>query len=161
MIEAKAVGRQRDGETLGIFWEMAGAYRPAATLPFQSATGTFTVGLILLGATSEASARIVKVDQTGANGTLSIRDIVGTFIVGEVVADTSTGSGRFQGSIGYSDSALDAGGSQHVRGPHTTGTWVHPWVVEITVLGSLLQVMVTGEVAKIVEWSVEVSALEP
>ena len=85
------------------------------TLPFTGATGTFTVGLVVTGATSGAKATITTVTQTGATGTLTFSrsSFVGAagFLTNEAIADTGTGVATANGyasaysfpwSVGYS-----------------------------------------------------------
>ena len=158
LFQAEAVGRARNNITYGIFWIVAGAARPAATLAFNIQTGNYTAGLVVTGTTSGASARIVAVVQAAGSGTLTLRDIEGTFISGELITDTSTGSARVSGSLGTSNVALDATGSDPVRVDTITGTG---WDVVFDVSGSMMQVKVTGEAANTIEWTVKVRKLVP
>jgi hypothetical protein len=75
-----------------------GVFPGQHSLPFNAATGTFTVGLVVTGGTSHATAQITVVAQTGATGTLTLNNIVGAFIIGETITDTSTGAAT---SAGY------------------------------------------------------------
>ena len=158
LLSAKVVARRRDGITFGTFWPMAGVTRPGATLPFVGATGTFTVGLVITGVTSGASARVTAVAQSGATGTLTLRNIIGTFVNGEVVADTNTGVGTFSGAVGFSNAVLDATGAGALRAATFTGT---AWAAAFDVSGANVVLNVSGEAAAVVEWTVEVDILEP
>ena len=158
LFQAEAVGRARNDITYGIFWIVAGAARPAATLDFNLQTGNYTAGLVVTGATSGASARIVAVVQSAGSGTLTLRDIEGTFTSGELITDTSTGSARVSGSLGTSNVALDATGSDPVRADTITGSG---WDVVFDVSGSMIQAKVTGEASKTIEWTVKVRKLVP
>lgn len=158
LLSAKVVARRRDGTTYGIFWPMTGAVRPGATLPFVGATGNFTAGLVITGRTSGASARVTAVSQTGATGTLTLRNIVGTFINGEVVADTNTGVGTFSGALGFSNAVLDGTGAGTLRTATTTGTG---WNAAFGVVGANVVLNVAGEAAAVIEWTASLDILEP
>lgn len=72
-----------------------------ATLPYDTQTGEFTVGLVVTGATSGATGRIIgDVDGAGATGTLSLGGVVGKFVDGETITDTSTGSAATNIAVG-------------------------------------------------------------
>lgn len=65
---------------------------PLNTLPFDSQTGNFTVGLTVTGGTSGATAKVVSQVDGGTSGTLTLDDIDGIFIDNEVITDTGGGS---------------------------------------------------------------------
>lgn len=65
---------------------------PLNTLPFDTQTANYTVGLVVTGATSGATGRIVSQVDAGATGTLTLEQISGIFIDNEIITDTSTGS---------------------------------------------------------------------
>lgn len=70
------------------------------TLPYSGATGAFTAGLTVTGHTSGATATIVSVAPTGSTGTLTLNNVVGKFVNGETVSDTSTGSATLASGSG-------------------------------------------------------------
>lgn len=157
-ITAKAIARARNDITYGIFYVTGGAVRPGSSLPYQSQTGNFTVGLVLTGATSGASARITADADAGATGTLTIRDTVGTFVSGEIVRDTAAGSATFVGALTDFNAAMDAVGSTALRTAVLTGTG---WTIAVAVSGALVQVLITGQAAKTIEWELDVEVLMP
>lgn len=65
---------------------------PLNTLPYDGQTGNFTAGLVVTGATSGATAKIVSDVDAGATGTLTLSQISGMFSDNETITDTSTGS---------------------------------------------------------------------
>lgn len=156
MISARAIARQRNGLAQEDFWVAGTVIRPPASLPYQSGTAAFTVGLIITGRTSGATARVIAKAGTIATGTLTIRDISGTFLSGEVISDTSAGSASFVGTITTSNAALDTTGSVVIRAAGTAGG-AATCAVLVAVSGSLAQVTVQGVVAQTFEWSVEAS----
>ena len=83
------VGRS---SAVGSKFQDIGDITELSVLDYDTQTGNFTAGLVITGATSTATATIVIDDDSGATGTLTIRDISGTFQNGEIITDTSTGS---------------------------------------------------------------------
>lgn len=158
LVSAKVIARRRDGNGWAIFWPMAGARRSGTSLPFVGATGNFTVGLVITGQTTGASARVMVVTQAGATGTLILRDVAGTFINGEVVADTNVGVGTFSGALVPGITALDGGTIQLRPGVVTNGTG---WTAAFAAIGANLVLNVQGEASAIIEWTALVDALEP
>lgn len=64
-----------------------------ATMPYDAQGGEYTVGLVVTGATSGATGRIIAdVDGAGATGTLALAGVVGRFVDNETLTDTSTGT---------------------------------------------------------------------
>ena len=158
LFSAQIIANARSAITYGVFWIMAGARRPGATLNFNLQTGNYTAGLVVTGATSGASARIIAVTQASGSGTLTLRDITGTFISGELMTDTSTGSARASGSISTSNAALDATGTGVIRADTITGTG---WDAVFAVSGSMVRCNVTGEAGVTIEWTVRLTRLVP
>ena len=65
--------------------------RIATALSFDASTGSFTAGNTITGATSGATATIVKVEQAASEGTLHLTDVVGTFQNNEIIYEASYG----------------------------------------------------------------------
>ena len=63
-----------------------------SSINYGTETGAFTAGLTVTGGTSGATAKILEVFDEGTEGTLILTNIDGTFVAGETVTDTSTGS---------------------------------------------------------------------
>ncbi len=85
------VQMQNFNQNLGTALEDIGDNGVLYELPYTAQTGNFTPGLIITGGTSSATALIVQDIDDGATGTLTVRNIVGTFVA-ETITDTSTGS---------------------------------------------------------------------
>lgn len=158
IVEAKVIGRQRNGINVGAFHVEAGISRPGAGLPYDTQTVNFTVGSIITGQTSGATARITADADSGVTGTLTIRDITGTFVIGETIHDAGSGSARMSGAITHSNAAVDDVGVTTLRamGPTTS-----PYAATINVSGGTARVQVTGVVNTTVEWIVAVSIIRP
>lgn len=105
-IEAKVAARQRNGTRHGFWHLVVSAHRPAATLDYDTQTANFTVGDILTGGTSGATARITADSDSGATGTLSLQDVDGVFVDDETITDESGGSATANGAISESNVAL-------------------------------------------------------
>lgn len=98
-LSARIVGRRRNGTDYVNATIVGWARRPGSLLAYQTQTGNFTVGNVLTGGTSAATARIVADTDAGATGTLTLYDVVGTFANGETVTDGSGGSAVVNGAI--------------------------------------------------------------
>lgn len=155
LFQAEVVAQQQDGIKYGFWWVAAGVVRPGASLAFNLQTVNFTAGSVVTGATSGATARISAVVQSAGSGTLTLGDIDGTFLDGEVITDADGGDAHVDGTISTSNAALDAGGSTDVRTPRTTGTYDAEW----TVSGAKIRLVVTGDTGEAVQWVARVREL--
>lgn len=99
MIEAKVLGRQRNGTNRASFWLCASARRSPAQLAYDTQTANFTAGNILTGATSGATARIIADNDSGLTGTLALVDVRGTFVDNEIITDGASGSATANGGV--------------------------------------------------------------
>lgn len=154
-IKARIIGRQRDGVHKAGGEIHATATRAGADISFGSASATPSVGSTVTGGTSGASARIVAVSGT-TSGTLTLRDIVGTFQTGETLT-TSAGQ-TMTATSGISSPSVTVHSTAAVGTDYKSNS---NWAWAIDASASLLRVRVTGDTAQIVEWSVEVDAMRP
>jgi hypothetical protein len=78
-------------------------HRISRILYFSQQTANFTVGTILTGATSGATAKIIAAQDSGAYGYLTLSDITGTFQDNEVITDNNStpGSATTNGAMTY------------------------------------------------------------
>lgn len=74
-------------------------YRITRTLDYDAQTGNFTVGDIITGATSGATAVILEDNDAGVTGTLTLGTVSGIFQDGEVITDNATGSADVDGTL--------------------------------------------------------------
>lgn len=97
-VEAKVIARRKNGRARSS-WDLAvGAFRPGATLAYDGQTANFTVGTVLIGTTSSAYATIIADSDSGATGTLTLRDVNGTFQDNEEITD-DTGVAFVNGTL--------------------------------------------------------------
>lgn len=153
--QAEVVAQQQDGIKFGFWWVASGAARPGATLDFNLQTANFTAGAVVTGATSGATAGITAVVQSAGSGTLTLRDIEGTFIDGEQITDDDGGDARVDGTISTSNAALDGTGNTDMRTPTTTGTYDAYWECS----GAKMRLMVVGDTGEAVQWVARVREL--
>lgn len=99
IVEAKVIGRQRNGTNRAFFWIGNYARRLPATLAYDTQTANFTPGNILTGATSGATARIIADNDSGLTGTLALVDVRGVFLDNEIITDGAGGSATANGGI--------------------------------------------------------------
>lgn len=85
--------------SVGKVFQEIGDITEFSTLDYDAQSSNFTVGLVLTGGTSLATAIIVIDDDSGATGTLTIRKITGTFETNETITDSSTGSATSDGTV--------------------------------------------------------------
>lgn len=152
-VEAKVIGRQRNGTGRGRWWVAGAVVRPGATLPYINLTGSFTLGNIVTGATSGASGRIIA--NTGTQLTLS--DITGNFTNGESITD-GTATATTNGTLSTSNAALDAGGSVAVI--TASEDFAGAPTVAITASGASAEVTVQGDTSLDIDWAVEVAVVK-
>lgn len=74
--------------------------RSKGILLFESQTADFGVGNILAGETSGATAIIGAMTDSGTTGSLTLENIVGVFLDGEIITDDGGGSATANGSVG-------------------------------------------------------------
>lgn len=156
--EAKIIGRQRDGEERSIFHIGCGAIRDFADLSYDNQTSNFTVGGLLEGQTSGATARISADSDSGTTGTLSLRNIDGTFIDGETITDNSGGSADVNGSISNPSVALDTTGNVNIRAVYETDANT---AAAFVASSNKLKLRVTGIASETWEWTVQVELMRP
>lgn len=155
--EAKVVARQREDVQRAVYHVSVGAYRVGGDLDYQNQTANFTAGLIVTGGTSGATARIQADSDSGATGTLTLIDIVGTFEDGETITDTGSGSAEVNGTISLSNAALDSGGVTTHRTAYET---VGGWNATLAVNNDKLELQVTGASGDTVEWVAKVETIQ-
>ena len=153
ILSAKVIARQTNGVGRAAFWITATVLRPPAELSYTNLVTAFTVGRIVTGTTSGASARIVA----DATSTLKLIDITGTFQNAEVITDTAGGEARVSGTISTANVALSAAANEDIKTPDDTFTGP---TAAFTVSGPNAQLTVTGVSAKNIEWNVDVEAFK-
>jgi hypothetical protein len=156
--QAEIVAQQQDGIKGAILWVAAGASRPGATLLFNLQTSNFTAGATLSGGTSGATARIMAVVQSAGSGTLTLGDISGTFISGEVLTDDDGGDARADGTISTSNAALDGGGNTDIRATAAINSSAYDAAFDVS--GSKVRLMVTGANSEAVQWTCRIRRLD-
>ncbi len=156
LLEAKVLGRGRNVAHRGIYHVSCGAYKVGSALAYDNQTANFTVGLIVTGATSGATARIQADSDGGATGTLTLISISGVFIDDEIITDSSTGSATVNGAITPTGAVVDSGGDNDITPDYeTTAGWDVTWVAN----GNDIELQVLGATSETVEWTVNVAVV--
>lgn len=126
--------------------------RPGASLTFSSASSVIPIGSIVTGATSGATARVINVSQAGASGTMTLRDVAGSFQAGESLVFGGGVSAIVASNIITSNAALliSSAGIAGAMGDY---------LVAVDSSGSLARVVVTGSAGHTIEWEVMVEFL--
>lgn len=152
-LEAKVIGRQRNAVGHAFYFIGVSARRPGASLAYDTQTSNFTAGLVITGGTSGATARIQADSDSGTTGTLTLIDVVGTFVDNEIITDTSTGSATVNGSLSTSNAAL-VGTVAAIRAAQETDA---TWDATFAANGPQIELTVTGASAKTIEWTSDVT----
>lgn len=154
LLIATVVARARNNTNSLFSKFIVGAQRPGGSLQYMSQTVNFTAGNILTGQTSKATARIAADNDLGATGTLTLQDIVGTFLDNEIITDTGGGSANANGTVTLSNVVL--------KGSNTSlflNTDDVLWAAAFAASGSEVILNVTGDTAMNVEWTVDVDVV--
>lgn len=152
----RVIGKQRNGTGRAIYHIEAGAYRPGSTLAYDTQTANFTVGNILTGASSGATARIIADSDSGTTGTLTLSDISGEFIDNEIITDSGSGSATANGALSHQNVTLDGVGVTSTRTAYETDS---AWACVFASNGPELQLNVTGNTSATVEWTANVDVV--
>ena len=154
--EAHVIGNQQNGSNTGEYHIEVSAKRAGATLAYDSQSANFTVGSILTGAISGCTARIIGDSDSGATGTLTLRDIVpgdnGYFQDNETITDAVTGSALANGTLSVPTVSLLGS----VTALRTAREDVAGWDCTFVGNGPELQLNVQGAAATTVEWTCDV-----
>lgn len=126
------------------------AHRPGSTLAYDGQTVNFTLGATLTGSTSGATARIIADSDSGATGTLTLRDITGEFIDDETITDSSGGTALANGTMSHQNAALLGSITSLITAVETDVNYA----CIFGVTAAKVRVMVTGAASTTVEWTV-------
>lgn len=149
-IEAVVIGNQRNGAGYAVYHIARPVRRPGSTLAYDAQTANFTLGDILTGGTSGAKARIVADSDSGATGTLTLRDITGTFQDNETITGAGGGSATVNGLISHQNAAL-LGATASITAAVESDV---AWAADFAANGQDIEILVTGEASKTIEWVV-------
>lgn len=152
-INANIVGKQRNGEGHAMYQVNGYAYRQGDELDYDAQTANFTLGDILTGASSGATARINADSDSGTTGTLTLTDIVGDFVDNETITGSSTGSATVNGTL--TAQAVVVGGG-HI-GTNTESSAGYD--ARIIANNQEVEVQVLGLSSNTMEWTVNVDVV--
>jgi len=82
--------------------------RVSQTLAYDAQSANFTVGAVLTGGTSGATAVILTDADSGATGTLTLGSIAGVFQDNEALTDSSGGAATANGTVTFAYTAISA-----------------------------------------------------
>ena len=149
-IEAVVTAVQRNGTDRAAYRIARHVYRPGATLAYDAQTANFTLGALLTGATSGATARIIADSDSGATGTLTLRAIRGVFLDDEIITDSSGGSAAANGTLSTPAVTL-LGSTTAIQAAVETDA---AWDADFAAFGTEVHINVTGAAAKTIDWAV-------
>jgi len=154
-IRAVVIGRQRNGQDYARYHIARSARRPGSTLAYQAQTANFTLGEIVTGGTSGATARIVADSDSGATGTLTLIDIVGVFLNNEAITGALGGAATVNGTLTPQNAAL-LGSTASIETAVETDA---AWNADFAANQGEIQILVTGAAAKTIEWTAGVEVV--
>lgn len=149
---ARIVGNQRDGENTAEYYVAVSAQRPGDELAYDAQVANFTVGQIVTGTDSAATALIIADADSGGTGTLTLRSISGTFQNNEQITDPLGGDALVNGTL-TPQNAILLGAVTALRAARED---VAGWAATFAVNGTELEVQVTGAASTIIDWTVDV-----
>jgi hypothetical protein len=157
-LEAKVIGKGRNGLHLAIYHIGCGVYRPGSTLAYDTQTANFTAGATLTGQSSGAKARIQFDSDSGTTGTLTLTDILGSFLDNEIITDDSgtPGSAMVNGTLTSQNATLDAIGNVNLRAVFESNA---AFLAAFVANGTEIELQVTGAAASTIEWTVNVDVV--
>ena len=154
-LEAMVLGNQRNEVSTAEYHLGVSAGRPGSELSFDGQTADFTAGEILTGQTSEATALVQKITDTGSEGTLVLRNIVGTFENNEEIKDSQNGAAFANGVIVDKDAALK-GAVASIRAARED---VAGWDATFVASAGEIELRVTGAADTVIEWTCHVKVV--
>lgn len=154
-LEAKVIARQQNANQEAFYHIAVAARRPRATLAYDSQSANFTLGDIITGATSGATARVTADTDGGTTGTLSLQDVDGVFIDNETITGAIGGSALANGTQAVADAVLvDAVTALRAASEIDTD-----WNATFVANGPQIELRVTGDVNQRVEWTCDVEVV--
>jgi hypothetical protein len=148
-VEAIVIGNMRNGVSVACYWRGAKVKRAGSTLAYDTQTANFTLGSTLTGGTSGATALIIADSDSGATGTLTLRDIEGEFEDNEIITDAAGGSATANGALVAGACSIlqaDTIGTDH----ETTAGWDCAFAAN----GPEIELRVTGAASTTINWEV-------
>lgn len=101
-----------DGEKYGDYFFVCNGvekiHRISRTISYGTQTGNFTVGTLVTGATSGATASILEDNDSGATGVLTLGNVNGVFQSGEIITDTGSGSATTTSAVTFAIESITA-----------------------------------------------------
>lgn len=156
MLVGMVVGVGRNTDESGEYLIAVSGRKPPSTLAYDTQTANFTAGLTITGAVSGATALIVTDTDGGATGTLELREIVGAFIDNELITDSSTGSATVNGTLSAVSCEL-LGSVTSLRAAREDAAG---WDATFVASAAEIELKVTAENSKTVDWTVHVSVVK-
>jgi len=148
-VEGKILAKQQNGKNIGVYHVSAAFLRNPARLNFDGQTEDFTIGQIVTGETSGATARNVGQSDSGGSGYIELSDIRGIFLNNETISDPEGGEAVVNGSL--VEQIVTIKGSQVSL--HADVEDVAGWAVALNANQGEIRLQVTGAASTIIEWT--------
>lgn len=148
-LEAKIIGVGRNVIDYCLYHIARAVHRPGSTLAYDAQTANFTAGLVVTGATSGATARVIADSDSGLTGTLTLKNIIGVFQDNEIITDSGTGSATVNGTLSHQNCVL-LGSTVAIC---TAVETVAGYGADFAAASGNVEVQVTGAAATTLEWT--------
>ena len=150
-LDATVIANQRNGIHTAEYHVSQSVKCAGSSLAYDTQTADFTLGDIVTGETSGATARITADSDSGTYGTLTIRDITGEFLDNETITDPDGGSATVNGTQVDQNPVLLGSLTSHYS-HEDNGSWAVAFVAN----GPEIELRVTGAANQTIDWLVDV-----
>ena len=161
LFDVLVIGERVNGTDNGVMHFTHAAKGAVATLAYDNQTANYTAGNTITGSTSGATATIIADSDSGTSGTLSLGNVVGTFIDNEVISETGGGSGSAQANgilVEGSAALIGSKTDLHTAGSNA-GALPAGWAATLAVSGQEALVQVTGAANNTIQWDAKVNCV--
>lgn len=157
LITVSVTAEQTNGSGYAAWFQSRGHRCAPATLNYDAQTANFTVGDVITGTTSGATAFITADSDSGATGVLSLGGISGEFINNELITGDTSGSATVNGVLTLGDvAAFGAGVVEHLKSGSNANSPPANWAVTFTVSEQEVSVKVAGDTAMNINWNIDI-----
>lgn len=150
-IEAIVVANSRDTNDYAMYHISRAAHRPGSELTYDNQTDNYTLGDFIEGDAGGRGRAVADTD-AGGTGTLTLRDITdANFADNDFISGESSGNAQIDGTLVDKDAVLLGSTVSIATAVESAAAWNADFAVGS---GSEIEILVTGEANKTIEWSV-------
>ena len=156
-VVAAATAERLNGVEAASIRKIAGSRCAGSTIAYDNQTANFTVGNLVQGLTSGATAIIQADSDSGTTGTLTLADVEGAFVNDEIIKEVSgTGQATANGTLVSGAAAIMGSVGTQLNVGTNGGAVPSGWDIGISVAGQEVLVTVTGATGATIAWTVQI-----